>query len=154
VEREHNRCRGCPTYVSIPRCRWTLPIGHLIVDAAIPGLLTGPPVVALLDVGNLPAAVLAHALRSIQDPVWLCIHESLALAVWFLLGLGIDVRRFPLRAEMIAFLALRAVVVVAVRVSYPLWRPAAAVEGLVWLALAIWGAGWCLIRAAKKLRAI
>ena len=127
------------------RSRYLLPIGHLVVDAAILGLLAGPAVIALLDAGNLPASVLSRS-----GGLW--IRESISLGIWFLIGLGIDVRRFPLRTEMNAFLVLRAILVAAVRISYRLWRPAASLETLVWLALAIWGAGWCLTRASKRLR--
>jgi hypothetical protein len=102
-------------------------------------------VIALLDAGNLPASVLSRS-----GGLW--IRESISLGIWFLIGLGIDVRRFPLRTEMNAFLVLRAILVAAVRISYRLWRPAASLETLVWLALAIWGAGWCLTRASKRLR--
>jgi hypothetical protein len=123
-----------------------LPIGHLLVDAAILALLAGPAVAALLDAGNRPASALSG---SAGFPI----HETIALGIWFLIGMGIDGRRFPLRTEMRLFLVIRAVLVAAVRISYPLWRPAASLETLVWFALAIWGAGWCLTRAAKRLRA-
>jgi hypothetical protein len=124
-----------------------LPIGHLVVDVASVGLLSGPAVTALVDAGNLPASILV-------DSGWFPVHECISLVIWFLIGLGIDSRRFPLRTEMFAFLGLRAVLVAAVRVAYPLWHAAVSLQTLVWIALAVWGAGWCLTRAAKQIRAL
>jgi hypothetical protein len=128
------------------RYRFLLPAGHLIVDAAILGLLIGPAAAALVDAGNMPAAVVSHAICQARDPFWLLTHETISLTIWFLTGLGVDLGRFRLRTEMLVFLALRAVLVAGTRASNSFWRPAASLEGLVWLALAIWGAGWCVNR--------
>jgi hypothetical protein len=99
-----------------------------------------------VDAGNMPAAVVSHAICQARDPFWLLTHETISLTIWFLIGLGVDLGRFRLRTEMLVFLALRAVLVAGTRASNSFWRPAASLEGLVWLALAIWGAGWCVNR--------
>jgi hypothetical protein len=125
--------------VKIPPLRWTLPAGHLLIDVAIVAVLKGAAVAALIDAGNLPAAVLARS-----SP--LLLHEAVAVTIWFLIGLGIDAGRFRLRTEMLAFLAVRLLFVVGTRAASGFWRPATSLELLVWLALAIWGAGWCVRR--------
>jgi hypothetical protein len=123
--------------VKLPPYRWSLPIGHVAIDAAILTLLTGPAASALIDAGNLPAAVLAHSLP---------MHEAAAVAIWFLMGLGIDTGRFRLHTEMILFLAGRLLLVMWTRAALSVWRPAVSLQLLFWLALAIWAAGWCILR--------
>ena len=146
----------------IPPCRWLLPIGHFLVDTVILLLLIAHarPLIQLISSGNLPAAVVSLQIRPraciptrshLWDPEWFLIHEAVALAIWYIVGLGIDSGRFRLRREMLAYLAARAACT-ALLPFIDIARPAASLELLVWCALAIWAAGWCILRVVQPLR--
>lgn len=144
-----------PSRTSAPMSRSSL---VLVQEGWDPAYATPPGRFLLLIGGNLPAAVLSTAIRprahfqtrsQFWDPVWFLIHETASCAIWFLIGLGIDAGRFRLRREMMIFLAFRAACA-ALLPAVNIARPAASLEGLFWLALAIWGAGWCVFRLVQR----
>src|SRR5689334_12088168 len=123
--------------MKIPSCRWLLPIGHLIVDTF----------------GNLPAAVTWRAFRPEHPISWVAMYESGAVLIWFLIGHGIDARRFRLRREMLVYLGARAVVAALIGLYGGIGRTGAQLEMLFWFALAIWSAGWLVMRVVNRARA-
>ncbi|HJZ96494.1 MAG TPA: hypothetical protein VKE70_08300 [Candidatus Solibacter sp.] len=119
-----------------------------------------PPSFLFVVSGNLPAGLVSLSARPrahFQTPdhpvdwLWFGTHEVTAALVWFLIGLGVDAGRFPLRREMQVFLWGR-VGTVALGLALDVWRFATMLAMLFWLALAIWGIGWCVLRGVNVLR--
>jgi hypothetical protein len=126
-----------------------------------PTFVNPSPRFLLLAAGNLPAALISGTVRprahiqkpaQLWDPLWFGTHETISSVVWFLIGVGIDARCFLLRREMLAFLTVRAVCV-ALLPAFNLVRVVASLEAVVWLAFAIWGVGWLVLRLVSRLRA-
>ena len=81
-----------------------------------PPTLPPPPRFALLMTGTLPAAAVSMSVRpeawyitrgKLWDPVWLLIHEAVAIPFWFLIGLTIDSGGSRLRKPMLWYLVGR-----------------------------------------------
>jgi hypothetical protein len=120
--------------------------------------LAPPPRFVFLLLGNFPAGLVSASVRrpDFQTPMagdwlWFTMHEGLAAVMWTLIGIGIDAGRFSLRREMKVFLWGR-VVAVAFGLAIDVWRFAGLLEALFWLAFAIWGVGWCVLRGVNALR--
>ncbi len=115
----------------------------------------------LIRTGTLPAGLVSCALRPeagwqtrhrLWDPIWLLIHEGVAIPFWFLIGAWIDGGRPSLARLMRAFLLGRlALALLAIAFSANCWAP---LQVLFWLGLAVYGAlrapRW-LLRAARGL---
>jgi hypothetical protein len=97
---------------------------------------------ALMLTGTLPAGMVSYALRPeagwqthnrLWDPVWLLIHEAVAIPFWFLLGAWLDTGRSRLLRTMRAYLALRLVLAVMsiILPAHTWWIP----QFLFWIGL-------------------
>ena len=81
-----------------------------------PRQMPPPPKFGLILTGTLPAGVISGSLRpkcwwvtrrKVWDPIWLFIHQGVAIPLWFLIGLRIDAGSSPLRRVMLSYLLLR-----------------------------------------------
>lgn len=77
-----------------------------------------PPKFVLLATGNWPAGAVAMSLRPrayksrsghLWDPIWLLIHEAIAIPFWFLIGMWVDKGRPQLGKLMLIYLLARCV---------------------------------------------
>ena len=125
-----------------------------------PASVNPSPRFLLLAAGNLPAAFISGGVRPrahvqtrlhLWDPIWFGIHETMSSAIWFLIGAGIDARRFLLRREMVAFCGARALCI-ALLPALNVARLAASLEMVAWLAFAIWCVGWLVLRLISSFR--
>lgn len=99
---------------------------------------------ALIITGNLPAGLLSESLMpetrrargGLPLARWFLLHETLALAFWFLLGRRLDSGNSPLRNAMLAYLALRALLAIF-RFYDPGWR----IQSLLWFIATLWFVG-------------
>ncbi len=101
---------------------------------------------ALMLTGTLPAGIVSYAVRPeagwqthrrLWDPIWLLVHESVAIPFWFLLGMWLDTGRSKLVPAMRAYVLLRVVLAVMAMVlpTHTWWIP----QFLFWLTLAGYG---------------
>ncbi|HUA57997.1 MAG TPA: hypothetical protein VML19_04535 [Verrucomicrobiae bacterium] len=112
---------------------------------------------ALMLTGTLPAGVVSYAIRPeagwqtnrrLWDPVWLLIHEAVAIPFWFLAGMWLDTGRSRLARLLRGYVLLR-VIVAALAMLLPAhnwWIP----QFLFWLGLA----GYGLLRALHGVMAM
>jgi hypothetical protein len=109
-----------------------------------------PPKFALLITGTLPAGVVSMSLRpeawyitrhKLWDPVWLLIHEAVAIPFWFLMGLWIDTGRSRLRKVMLYYLIGRAGLGLLVLGPWTAPNFGILLQGLFWLGLGVYGFG-------------
>jgi len=73
-----------------------------------------PPKFVLLASGTLPAGIVSTTVRPgtwkqrrIWDPLWLLIHEAVAIPLWFVIGMLIDTGRVHLGKVMSIYMAAR-----------------------------------------------
>lgn len=109
----------------------TLLLKHVNADQTRPPVLTSvallqegipweplyvppPPKFVLLASGTLPAGFVSTTVRPetwkqrrIWDPLWLLIHEAIAIPLWFVLGMLIDTGRAHLGRVMSIYMAAR-----------------------------------------------
>jgi len=104
------------------------------------------PRFVLLLTGTLPAGIVSGSIRPeagwqtrhrLWDPVWLLIHEAVAIPFWFWIGAWLDTGRSRLTRTMQAYLAGRiGLAVLAIAVAGSWWT----VQFVFWLGLGGYGA--------------
>ena len=102
----------------------------------------------LMLTGTLPAGIVSFSLRPeaawqtrhrLWDPIWLLIHESVAIPLWFFIGAWLDTGRSRLARAMRDYLILRLAVAVCAMLfpAHNWWIP----QFLFWIGLggyALW----------------
>jgi len=128
-----------------------------------PRPLPPPPRFALLMAGTLPAAAVSMSVRPeawyvtrrrLYDPVWLLIHECVAIPFWFLIGFEIDGGDSRLRKPMLWYLVGRGGLVPLVLGPGAAPNFGILLQFLFWIGFSIYGFG-CLIQwIGRKLNAL
>lgn len=111
---------------------------------------------ALMLTGTLPAGIVSYSLRPeagwqtrhrLWDPVWLLIHEAIAIPFWLLMGAWLDTGRSRLVRPMRDYVLLRlplAILAMALP-AHNWWVP----QFLFWLAMG----GYALLQALHGITA-
>ena len=109
---------------------------------------------ALMLTGTLPAGIISYSVRPeagwqtrhrLWDPLWLLIHEAIAIPFWFVIGAWLDTGRSRLARLMRDYVLLRLLTAVLAMAlpAHNWWIP----EFLFWLALG----GYALLQAVHGL---
>ena len=111
------------------------------------------PRFVLVLTGTLPAGIVSGSVRPeagwqtrhrLWDPVWLLIHEAVAIPFWFLAGTWLDSGRTRLLRTMQGYLVVRiALALLAIAFRGNWWT----VQFLFWLSLGGYGA--CLLYTSR-----
>jgi hypothetical protein len=103
---------------------------------------------ALMLTGTLPAGVISSSIRPeagwqtrhrLWDPVWLLVHEAVAIPLWFLVGTWLDAGRANLGRLMGIYLMGR-VALAALTITLPGDQKWWALQFLFWVGLGGYGA--------------
>ena len=119
---------------------------------------------SLMLTGTLPAGIVSFSFRPeaawqtrhrLWDPVWLLIHEAVAIPLWFFLGAWLDTGRSRLARAMRDYLILRVALAVGAMLlpAYNWWIP----QFLFWIALAgyaLWQAVHAVIGPRRRFAAL
>jgi hypothetical protein len=128
----------------------------LLQDATVgwdPTYIPTPPKFVFLLSGTLPAGIVSMNVRpeagwqrpgSLWDPVWLAIHETVAIPLWFLIGMWIDKGRSRLGKAMRFYLMGRGALVV-LDAAFGIANFAVVIQGCFW----IWLAGYGIVRGVQ-----
>lgn len=117
------------------------------------------PGFTLLESGTLPAILVSGWVRpeagvqrrgKLWDPVWFAIHEAVAISVWLVLGVVTDGAARDFQRVMWTYLASRAAFAPFTAVD-ELARLGTAIQGLVWVGLALFGIGYLVIQGIVRI---